>query len=872
MGRGEETALALDLFARGVGLLVEGEAGVGKSHLLRALGTRARDDGWCVVPLAAGAAARRVPFGAFAHLLPSPLGTDPLRLLQQAHRVLVLRAAGARLLIVVDDAQLLDEGSAAVLQGAAATGVATVLASARLGEPVGTSLTALWKDGLVSRMELRPLPPPQLRLVVEQVLEGPGAESLHRELCRAGRGNPLFTRELVREGVASGAISHDADGLWHLTGPLRAGRLADLVGPGLLHLDGEARGVLEHVAVGEPLELELLDQVDVDGRCGQLQESRLITCSSDGRRAWVTTAHPLYGELLRQGLSRRRHREVATRLADLVRDTGARRHGDALRIARWQRICGRSPDRTLALRAAGEALSSFDFPLAERLARAGLHPGAGDHVEAMHLLGRSLLHQNRPDEAERVLSAAMSAARPDGLLREVVLARAQNLFYSGRDRKAAVEVLHEGLARLPAAAGVDISAEAALYAGARDDFDSAIELCRVVLVEPRVADVTLLRAVVLYTLVTSLDGRFGETRRWIDEGALLAERLQHLLPLAPFQIAMNRATSLWGGGQVDAGAEELERAMDRATDDGGPVGSLATRLGLLLLERGDLVQARRTLDEASVRLHEFDPLGTSTMATCARAWALAQLAHDQEARLALLGLPVEPGALEVRVAALASCARSWLAAATGDLASAGELARAGGSRAMGATHRFLGAVTLYQAVRLGTAGAVADLLQVSASHIREGLVPAMAEHARALVEDDADAAAAAAERFCRMQSRLAAAEAYAQAAALHDRRGAAVAARRDATLSQLLQRRCPGAATPALKDRPAAITDREGVVAVLAARGLRSRDIAARLYLSARTVDNHLGSTYRQLGLDGREELSSLLDPVLAPCTSGARS
>ena len=45
----------------------------------------------------------------------------------------------------------------------------------------------------------------------------------------------------------------------------------------------------------------------------------------------------------------------------------------------------------------------------------------------------------------------------------------------------------------------------------------------------------------------------------------------------------------------------------------------------------------------------------------------------------------------------------------------------------------------------------------------------------------------------------------------------------------------------------------------LAARGLATRDIAHRLSISGRTVDNHLQAIYQQLGISGRDELGSVL-------------
>jgi len=69
----------------------------------------------------------------------------------------------------------------------------------------------------------------------------------------------------------------------------------------------------------------------------------------------------------------------------------------------------------------------------------------------------------------------------------------------------------------------------------------------------------------------------------------------------------------------------------------------------------------------------------------------------------------------------------------------------------------------------------------------------------------------------------------------------------------------PGSATPdgmaAAAGAPAPLTRREGEVAVLVARGMSNRQIAAELHLSPRTVEAHLSSTFAKLGLTTRVEL-----------------
>src|SRR5262245_433767 len=54
------------------------------------------------------------------------------------------------------------------------------------------------------------------------------------------------------------------------------------------------------------------------------------------------------------------------------------------------------------------------------------------------------------------------------------------------------------------------------------------------------------------------------------------------------------------------------------------------------------------------------------------------------------------------------------------------------------------------------------------------------------------------------------------------------------------------------------LTVRQRQIASLAAGGLTSPQIAAQLYLSVRTVDNHLATVYLKLGVNSRAKLSTV--------------
>jgi DNA-binding CsgD family transcriptional regulator len=55
------------------------------------------------------------------------------------------------------------------------------------------------------------------------------------------------------------------------------------------------------------------------------------------------------------------------------------------------------------------------------------------------------------------------------------------------------------------------------------------------------------------------------------------------------------------------------------------------------------------------------------------------------------------------------------------------------------------------------------------------------------------------------------------------------------------------------------LSARELEIARLAAAGVPNKEIAARLFVSVRTVENNLHAAYAKLGVDGRAELTDAL-------------
>ena len=99
------------------GLVVAGPAGVGKTRLALEASELAAAEGCAVTWVRATRSAASIPLGAFGALLPpadTPL-PGGVELLARVRHALAERAAGRRLVLCVDDGQLLDDVSAALV-------------------------------------------------------------------------------------------------------------------------------------------------------------------------------------------------------------------------------------------------------------------------------------------------------------------------------------------------------------------------------------------------------------------------------------------------------------------------------------------------------------------------------------------------------------------------------------------------------------------------------------------------------------------------------------------------------------------------------------------------------------------------------------
>ncbi len=843
--------------------VLAGAAGVGKTRLASEAARSAAGLGFTTAQAVASRAAASIPFGPFAPFLPE-IGRSPgdlLGLLRQASDAILERAGPDRkLLLVVDDAQFLDEGSAALVHQLVQKGACSVLASVRTPGPAPDPVTSLWKDGLAERIDIGSWGEPETKAVLTAVLGGPVASDSARRLWEVSRGNALYLRELLIGAVDSGAL-RETGGIWALRKPLTApGRLVELVASRLSGLRPETVAVIELLAVGEPLGVLVLEKLIDPAGLEDAETQGVVHVHPDGRRTVARLAHPVYGEALRQSLPRSRLRRISATLAGAIEATGARRREDLLRLGQWQLDAGGPGEPVLLSRAARRASDMFDMELSARLAQASLDLGGG--VDAGLVLGEAKFRSGHHAEAESVLASMVPLCRTDAELARIANARAHNFHNLLGDVAAAEAVLDEALAAVTdVAPRLQLLGRLATIKVFEPDPEGALAAAAPLLASDD--DAMVSRGAYASSIAMAFLGRSEEAVATAYRGLDSHRRASGMPQLPQAQLIGAVFGHAAGGRFAEAEADTVTgcQACLAAGDKEG----LATFLllkGLVLIDRGQLGRAANAfLDGAAVN-RDIHDLAALRWCLAGISLAASMSGHTDQAEAAAAerdGLPVGP--MRVYEPDLIERGRAWLSVAAGELSRACEILAGAAAQAAAANMRIAEARVLHDIARLGQPGSVAARLAALAEMVDGTFVAALAGHAAALVQARPADLEAAGHAFETMGAFLLAAEPYLAAAAGYRSEGlarpASAMTRRAGELAALCgDIRTPGLSFGTDHER---LTRREREVASMAAAGASSRDIAAKLVLSVRTVDNHLQNAYSKLGVTSRDELARVL-------------
>jgi DNA-binding CsgD family transcriptional regulator len=288
-------------------------------------------------------------------------------------------------------------------------------------------------------------------------------------------------------------------------------------------------------------------------------------------------------------------------------------------------------------------------------------------------------------------------------------------------------------------------------------------------------------------------------------------------------------------------------------------------IGLLLAGQADLGAGR--LDTASLLLESVaeqmrfpERIGWGYRCQVPLAVVLAMRGLTDEAAAVLNTLEKQRHPAWRYVDYEYAIARAWVAGGQGAVSEAIALVLAAAETAHGNGQFAAEVMCLQTAAQFGdrSCGPRLRQLQGMVEGPRAGIAAGFAE---ALHAGDAYELAAVSDQFEAMGDRVAAIDAAAHAAIAYrhaDRRGSAL---RCSTRAAALAEQCGGARTPALSQaaEPLPLTNREREVVMLLGEGLSNRDIAERLTVSIRTVEDHIYKAMAKTGATRRDELAALL-------------
>ncbi|WP_405148897.1 LuxR C-terminal-related transcriptional regulator [Sphaerisporangium sp. NBC_01403] len=847
------------------GFVVCGPPGAGRSRLVEECLISAVDEGYHAVRAAASAAASTVPYGAIAHLLPPDVDpANPVAGFVSVSKALAGTARN-RLVVLVDDLHLLDAASVVLTRQLMDVGLIFLIGTIRTDGSVTEAMEVMRREDSIHRVDLAEFDQDTVEELLRTVFGGPvGRRTLH-ELFSMSGGNVLYLRELVLGALQTGALASDGT-LWELAKGARplTPRLTELINARLASAGGTGRPLLELLSLCEPL--GALDVAARPQTLIDLEQAGLIRASGDGRRVSLTLAHPLYGKVLRAQTPLIRRRAMLLRQAERIEAHGARRGDDALRVASWRLAATGTADPALLVRAAATAHRAHDP--AGVLALLSKVPAEHHTTGSRLLYGEALMETGRCHEAEAVLAGVYEQASTDRERRVATRMRTHNLFWMGARTKEALELNDEALARAPHGA----DRELLLIDRATMITMSGRPAEGVELLDPLPREALRTQDVNGWLMGTSSKATglalLGRTREaWsLAEAAERAHRAhrqdeQALLPPA-FTYVLPLTHAAAENGRLALAREIGARGTDDLlTGRGGGYGATWNALSRARVEwlAGRVATARHWYAEAAAPArahHHLRPLRLILSGLCATS---AVLGDVEVAEAALDELHTYPG--QQLFAGEELLGEAWLLAVRGQLAEARKTLVRAAATARDTGQLTCEALLLTDVARLGGARQVAGRLATLAGMCDGRLRTVRARMAAALAANDPERLVEVADMLQDIGADLLAAEAATTAAQAWRQNGALRQAAAAVARAVELRTRCEGADTPLLATGHEAVplTARERDIALLAAGGTASKDIARTLVLSVRTVDNHLQKIYTKLGVTTRRDLAHAL-------------
>jgi len=899
-------------------LILAGEPGIGKTAVWKEAVRRARAAGRRVLstePLEAEAASA---FAALADLLepviddalaglpepqrralavallredPGPRPLDPRAVSAATSSVLRNLARSGPVVIAIDDVQWLDRPSAHVLQVAIRRQhdlPVTVLAAERLEPGVRPPITF---EGAVAgdrfrRLDLSPLTGSALHELLEERLGRPFSRRIVERIDAATAGNPFFALEIARSLPEGPRPNMGA-----LPMP---DRLLALVETRIQSFPRRARlALLAAAALSSPTVQRV--RAAAGGTSAEWRQALADVEANgiievDGPRMRFT--HPILAAAVYASATaderRRMHRKLATLAEDIEERARHAALGADTADADLAAVLDRAADHARARGAPGSAAELLGW------ART-LTPEhrAGDVLRRTVQAAEYWFHAGELQTAREQVESVLREA-PAGQVRARALGLLGEIRYREDSFPGAVRLFEEALEHVADDRQLESTIQLSLglcfralgdFIGAESHTRRAVELTEQLGDGP-------LHAVAL-AVMARLDVLLG---RGLD-GEMLARALaledpnrQVPMPLRPSKIAGDLFLYV---GELERSVRILERERERLLDRGeeSDLPFVLTHLTWAECWRGHLSKAAAHADES---LQVSSRVGGESVHSMALVFAALVAAHQGDSasahRWAEQGLALARSAGWHTVTVWGSWALGALAVSVEDAPAAhaalGPLTEAVEKEGLTEPVRAMFLAEEIEALialgELDRAASLADLLEGAGTRLGRGWAVVQAGRCQALllaargdIEEAAQAAHDALTAGENLELRLEMARTLLVAGQIERRR------RRKAAARSLLGRALEifegagavvwaGRARLELERaaaRPAGnrLTVSEQRVAALAASGLTNREVAAQLFMSAKTVEAHLSRVYRKLGIRSRAELGARLGAAGSP-------
>ncbi|MFD7610575.1 LuxR C-terminal-related transcriptional regulator [Streptomyces sp. NPDC059828] len=859
-GRDSELAIFREALADSScrAFLIAGPQGVGKSRLAEECLRAAEDAGyktWRTITLSGAL----FPLDALANAVPQ--GLDPNNPLASFRKIVEYLRSGSKrrggdrpIAILVDDANLLDDASAAVLELLTGSGIAFMIVSIDEYRETPRSVSRLVYRDSTARCNLSYLDREAIVELLEATLQGLIEPRSVDYLFHVSEGNVLYLRELVIGAFGAGTLRFDGN-LWEISGVQKpTPHLMDLVQKRVDSVEPEGRALLETLALCGVS--GVYNQKEVSA----LESAGLVKVICHGRRTVLELTHPVYGEVLRAQVTPTRKSELLLEQAERVRAVGARREEDFRFIAQWELSARAEVDASTLLKGTRVARRSYDYEQVKVLAEATCR--VDDGFWPRFLLGEALYELGEVQRSVEVLKSATARARGEDQYVYATLALCRVLLWALADpdeafrlNSVAAERSHtpEGKATLTTARGVGLACMGKM--------DEAFEHLRNVSDIPNVH----IRAVGQGALgaVLALRGR-------VEEGLATAreayEERQNLIDppalLHPSENIGAVACALQEAGSLNEAYTLILKGWNDASADNDPVSMtlMASSLARAALLNGRPRTARRWASQAAAlaRRQKYDGPLYPALALLAESFALIQ---DKAAALRIVNemQGMTPWGTFLPELCLG---KVWLAATRGQLSNARAYLVDGIAFARSMGHHSSEARLLTDFCRLaGTDSRIVERLSSLAEVSSGGFTAMRARFAKATQHRNADDLMRSAREFKDAGALLLCADATAQSAAVLQRNGNTRGTMASIRLMNRMRGKCEGAWTPMMAAAAAEVplTGRELEIALLVADGHTNAEVGEQLFVSKRTVDNHLLSVFRKLGVDSRRDIKRAL-------------